>query len=131
VDWTAYLKGKSKQTDFGLPIGLELPYRQNHLTFEYIGISLTTPGRVKYQVQLEGFDDNWSPITAATYITYSNLSPGDYTFKVKACNNSGIWNEEPVAYSFRINFPFWQSWWFYLICIIAVAGSLFGFIRLH
>ncbi|NIM16456.1 MAG: hypothetical protein GTO45_40110 [Candidatus Aminicenantes bacterium] len=133
VDWAAYSKGKSthEQTGFGLPIDLELPYRENHLTFEYIGISLTSPERVRYRTQLQGFDKNWSPVTKATYITYSNLSPGDYVFKVKACNNNGIWNKEPVVYRFRINLPFWQHWWFYFVCFIVLFGAFIGFIRMH
>jgi signal transduction histidine kinase len=131
VDWTTYSKGKHKKTDFGLPIDLELPYSQNHLTFEYIGINLTAPGRVRYQVQMAGFDEKWLPVTRATYMTYSNLSPGDYAFRVKASNNSGIWNEEPTVYRFRINPPFWQRWWFYLMCLIAGSGFFFGFIRMR
>jgi two-component system sensor histidine kinase ChiS len=133
VDWAAYSNdsGLNEQTDFGLPGDLELPYTKNHLTFEYIGISLASPERVRYRTLLHGFDKNWSPVTKATYVTYSNLSPGDYVFKVEACNNSGIWNKEPAVYRFRISSPFWQRWWFYFVCFIVVFGAFIGFIRMH
>lgn len=133
VDWNTYSKEKDvyRQTSFGLPLGLELPYTQNHLTFYFIGISLTAPGRVRYRVKLEGFDENWSPILEDTHVTYSNLSPGDYVFKVKASNKNGLWNKEPAVYRFKINSPFWRNWWFYLMIFMVGGGSLYGFIRLR
>jgi len=99
----------------GLPIRatLKLPYNQNHLTFEYIGICLTIPEKVFFQYMLEGADKEWSPIVEKTSVTYSNLERGNYVFKVKACNNDGVWNKHPATYQFRINPPWWKTWWFY------------------
>jgi ligand-binding sensor domain-containing protein/signal transduction histidine kinase/CheY-like chemotaxis protein len=133
VDWNTYARDKSmyQQTAFGLPLGLELPYKLNHLTFYFIGISLTAPGRVRYRVKLEGFDENWSPVLEDTHVTYSNLSPGDYVFKVKARGNNGLWNKEPAVYRFKINSPFWRKWWFYMMIFVVGSGGLFGFIRIR
>jgi signal transduction histidine kinase/ActR/RegA family two-component response regulator len=117
--------------EFGLPIGLELPHTRNHLTFDFVGICLTAPGKVKYQIKLEGFDEHWSPVSSATYATYSNLPAGEYAFKVKACNNEGLWNKEPAVYQFRIKPPFWQTWWFYLTGFLAVIGGFYAFIKIH
>jgi signal transduction histidine kinase/ActR/RegA family two-component response regulator len=80
---------------------------------------------------LEGFDQHWSPPSKATYATYSNLPPGEYVFKVKACNNEGVWNKKPAVYRFRIKPPFWQAWWFYLLSFVAVIGGLYSLIRLR
>jgi ligand-binding sensor domain-containing protein/signal transduction histidine kinase/CheY-like chemotaxis protein len=110
---------------------LELAHHQNHLTFAFIGISLTVPENVMYQVKLEGFDTNWSPKSRTNLATYSNLPPGKYTFKVKACNNSGVWNKTPVVYRFRIKAPFWISWWFYLLVGAALVSSILGFIKIR
>lgn len=110
---------------------LELAYDQNHLTFTFIGICLTVPEKVMYQVKLEGFDTNWSPISRTNLATYSNLPPGQYTFKVKACNNSGVWSKTPVVYRFRIKAPFWMSWWFYLLAAAAVILGILGFIKIR
>lgn len=110
---------------------LELAYDQNHLTFTFIGISLTLPEKVMYQVKLEGFDANWSPISRTNFATYSNLLPGEYTFKFKACNNSGVWNKTPVEYRFRIKPPFWMNWWFYVLAAAVVISSILGFIKIR
>ena len=129
VDLSAYSEYHPK-SDF-LPVGLTLPHSQNHLTFGFIGISFTVPEKVYYQFKLEGFDDDWSPVSKATSATYSNLSPGTYTFKVKACNNSGIWNKEPVTYCFTILTPFWRQWWFYALCILVGVMGVYGSIKIR
>ncbi len=118
VDLAEYSKGIDSRS--GLPIALELPHTKNYLTFDYVAISLTAPEKVNYRVKLEGFDENWTPVTKTTFATYSNLPPGGYTFKVKACNNNGIWNKNPTAFHFRIIAPFWQRWWFVLSSILVV-----------
>ncbi|MBN4049645.1 SpoIIE family protein phosphatase [Bacteroidales bacterium AH-315-N07] len=105
------------------------PYDKNHLTFEFDGISLTIPEKVRYKFKLEGFDKDWSPPVKEKFATYSYLSPGTYTFMVKACNNDGIWNIEPVIYSFYISPPFWKTWWFYGLSIMFIVGSLYGAYR--
>jgi ligand-binding sensor domain-containing protein len=93
--------------------GIELPYDQNNISIEFIGISLTNPSKVKYKYILEGFDKKWSPETSSNLTTYSNLPPGSYRFLVKSCNNEGIWNETAASFSFVINAPFWKTWWFW------------------
>ncbi|UCH93765.1 MAG: response regulator [Candidatus Aminicenantes bacterium] len=115
----------------GLPEGPEFSYHQNHLTFEYIGISLTAPTKVRYQVKLEGFDKDWLPVSKTNFTMYSNLPPGDYLFKVKACNNSGLWNKDPVTYGFRIKTPYWMTWWFYVLAAIVLIGSILGLIKIR
>jgi len=119
------------EKELALSGNLELAYNQNHLTFTFIGISLTVPEKVMYRVKLEGFDTNWSPKSRNNFATYSNLPPGQYTFKVKACNNSGVWSKSPVAYGFRIKPPFWMSWWFFVLAAAALISSIFGFIKIR
>lgn len=114
-----------------LPTGLKLPHDQNHVTLEFIGISFTVPEKVRYQFKLDGFDQDWSPETKATYVTYSNLSPGNYTFMVKARNNSGLWNKEPVTYEFTIQTPFTKTWLFYLLCVIGGMVVVSAYIKIH
>lgn len=99
----------------------QLPYDHNNLTFKYVGISLTNPEKVRYQYKLAGFDKEWSPLTKINYATYSNLPPGNYTFQVKAMNNEGVWNVEPVSFTFSIERPFWKTWWFWSLTIGAIT----------
>lgn len=113
IDWLKYSKELSKW--YNLPENIELDYSQNHLTFEFNSINLSHPEAVLYSFKLEGFDNDWFPATTKDFATYSNLPPGKYTFKVKSRNNDGVWNQQPVTFSFTINAPLWRSWWFYLI----------------
>ncbi len=108
---------------------LDLPYHQNHISFEFFGVNLSNPDGVKYQWKLEGFDDKWSPVSIDRSILYSNLNPGKYRFLVKACNEDGVWTSVPYSISFSIATPFWYQWWFILIILIAFTGSLTLLIR--
>src|SRR5205814_958792 len=90
-----------------------LNYHQNNITFDFIGVSLTNPGKVKYSYKLEGIDKSWTPPASGNSITYQNIPPGDYVFLVKACNSDGLWNITPATFSFAIRPPFWQTSWFY------------------
>ncbi len=106
-----------------------LNYYDNYLTFKNLAISLTNPSEVRYKYFLEGFDQDWSPETKSNEITYSNLSPGSYTFNVKAVNNSGLENSEATKYTFKIKPPFWKTWWFYTLCVLAVLFGIITFIK--
>ncbi len=108
-----------------LPKFLQLPFNKNHITFQFIGISLTAPEKVMYQYKLEGLEnDNWTPPTSKTEATYSSLPPGKYTFMVKAMNNDSLWNSEPITYEFMISPPWYKTWWFYALCIFTLIGGI-------
>ncbi len=107
-----------------------LPYSLNNISFYFDGISLTNPDKVLYTYKLEGFDKNWSPPTEINMVKYDNLPPGTYHFKVKSCNNEGIWNLEPASFSFQIKSPFYKTWWFILgliVFVFAIIISIFRF----
>ena len=114
-----------------LPADLALAHDENLLTFDFIGISLTAPSAVRYRYMLEGWDDDWSPPTEQRQATYERITPGRYTFKVKARNNDGIWNEQAAAYTFTIAPPFWSTPWFTSLLILTLAAGLYGFVTLR
>lgn len=118
-DLSKYAKGLDEATR--LPKGLTLKYNKNHLTFDFVGIYHTSPDKVKYRFKLDGFDEDWQPITQATYVTYSNIPAGDFTFRLSATSDLKNWTK-PVQFSFTITPPFWSTWWFYLLCFIASIG---------
>jgi ligand-binding sensor domain-containing protein len=102
---------------------LRLPYDQNHLTFDFLGINFSNPDAVKYQWKLKGFDADWSPVSAQRTTTYSNLPAGDYVFLVKACNEDGVWNKTPAMVKFHISSPLWlRPWFIALMILIGLAG---------
>ena len=114
-----------------LPENLVLPYDKNHLTFEYVGISLKIPEKVRYQFMLEGLDKDWSPVTKKTEATYSNIPPGEYTFMVKASNDEGVWNDNSVNITINITPPWWQTWLFRISAIIALISAVITYIRIR
>ncbi|MCA6364957.1 MAG: SpoIIE family protein phosphatase [Bacteroidetes bacterium] len=123
---SAYFRFDSLQSWFALPANLRLPYSMNHISFVYSGIQLAAPERVYYQYKLVGFDDEWSPPTRETRAVYSGLEPGEYTFMVKASNADGKWMSDARTYRFSVLAPFYRTWWFYLMCAVLVAGSIFA-----
>lgn len=94
--------------------GLTLTYAQNSLTINFVGLSLRAPEKVVYQYKLEGFDDDWSEKVSEGKAAFSNLSPGNYTFLVRAANNDGVWTDVPTEFTFEILTPWWQTWYFYI-----------------
>jgi hypothetical protein len=111
---------------YGLPTDLVLPYDQNHLSFEFIGVNHKNPTKVGYKWKLEGFNDDWTPINFRREATYSNLGPGTYSFRLKAYNEDGVASEE-VRFGFEIRPPWWATWWFRIVAgasviLLVLAG---------
>jgi ligand-binding sensor domain-containing protein len=100
--------------------GSTLNYNENNLSFEFIGICLTNPAKVRYKYMLTGFDKVWSPASASNVATYSNLPSGNYTLRVVSANNEGLWNPDPAEFKFTIATPFWRKSWFWLCTFVFV-----------
>jgi len=112
---------------FNMPSGLNLPHNKNHISFLFDGLSYTVPEKVRFRWKLDPVETDYRPATSLNKAEYSSLSPGDYTFYVKACNNSGVWNEEPAMFSFSIEPAWWQTTAlkiFIFILILAIAGVI-------
>jgi signal transduction histidine kinase/ligand-binding sensor domain-containing protein/DNA-binding response OmpR family regulator len=112
---------------------ITLSYKHSVFSFEFAALNYTMPEKNQYAYQLEGFDKKWNYISNKRTVTYTNLDPGTYTFKVKASNNDGIWNEKPATLTIHITPPYWNTWWFRSLICVVVAGSIGGYywIRLH
>lgn len=123
TDWRPYAKGFEGFSN--IPKELRLPYNRNHLTFKYRGVSQSFPAQVRYQTKLDGFDEDWNPLSDIPFITYSNLPPGEYNFNVRASINENDWTSIKT-FGFVIRTPFWQTWWFYTLCSLAVLSILYA-----
>ena len=121
---SSYSKGLDSIS--GLPVNLVLPYNKNHITFDFIGVCLSDPIKVRYQFKLEGIDNDWFPPTSKTEATYSSLPEGEYTFHLKSMNNDGLWNKKEVTYTFTILPPWYQTWWFRTLLILLIIASVAG-----
>ncbi len=117
------------QVLFGDTVKLEPGWKR--LRFTYAGLSYLVPGRVRYRTMLAGYEDGWTERRERT-ISYTNLNPGDYTFRVHACNNDGVWSREPAIFSFTVVRPWWHAWWFIgglLVLMTVVLNQLWRGMR--
>lgn len=98
---------------------ITLPYDHNVFSLTFVALNYTSPDRNQYMYRLEGFDKGWTKAQSNRMAVYTSLDPGTYTFKVKASNNDGLWNEEGATIIIHVLPPWWQTWWFRLIVVIA------------
>jgi signal transduction histidine kinase/ligand-binding sensor domain-containing protein len=110
---------------------LILPTYTTAVRFDYIGLSLTAPEKVRYRYRLDGVDTAWRELTAARQALYANLRPKHYTFRVIASNNDGVWNESGASLAFVIPPAFVQTGWFIALCVAGGATAVFALVRLR
>jgi PAS domain S-box-containing protein len=99
-----------------------LPAGRGELEFYYTGLSFLAPGKVKFKYKLEGFDQEWVDAGTRRVAYYTNIPPGHYRFRVVACNNDGVWNQQGAAFPFYLQPHFYQTYWFYVLCWLVVLG---------
>jgi signal transduction histidine kinase/ligand-binding sensor domain-containing protein len=109
---------------YNIPENLVLPYSENNISIDFVGIETTRPHLVRYQYKLEGYDKDWSPITDKSTTSFGNISEGDYTFLLKAKSPDGIWSE-PLIYSFEILPPWYRSWIAKLFYVMLILSGIF------
>ncbi|MBI5471476.1 MAG: response regulator [Ignavibacteriae bacterium] len=95
------------------------------VTFEFAAMEFTAPEKNRYQYKLENFNSDWIDAGTVRSATYTNVPPGSYTFRVKASNNDGIWNDEGAALELTILPPWWKTWWAYALYAIVVLAALY------
>lgn len=103
---------------------LSLPVGLNDLQVDYTATSLAIPERVLFRYKLEGFDKDWHNAGSRRQAFYTNLRPGTYRFRVRACNDDGLWNETGATLAFTIPPAFYQTRWFYALCALATIAVL-------
>ena len=102
---------------------LQLSYQQNFISFEFAALDFHAPEKNTYAYQLEGFDKDWMQAGSRGYASYTNLPGGEYTFRVRAANNDGVWNETALALPLEIVPPFWQTPWFLAGMALLLVGA--------
>lgn len=101
---------------------IELPYSSNVFSFEFVALDYTAPHKNQYAYMMEGFDKSWIYSGHRHFVTYTNLDPGNYVFKVRGSNNDGVWNNRGAEIMIRVLPPFWRTWWFILAGVILIGG---------
>ncbi|MBX2990998.1 MAG: hypothetical protein KF749_07500 [Bacteroidetes bacterium] len=120
-----------KRVDFRVPISslekVSLSHSDNTITFDFVGLHFQDPARNRYSCMLEGHDTTWNVLNSQREMTYTDLQPGEYAFKVKAANRDGVWSTNPATLFVTISPPFWVAWWFltgvpFVLGIVAITS---------
>ena len=125
-----------KNDDFTLekPINdldeLTLTHKDYVVGFEFSALDFADPSRNKYAYKMQGLDPDWNYVNADDRKTsYTNLKPGDYTFKVKGANKDGVWNETGKSLKIKVLPAPWLTWWAYTCYLLALFGIFFWYLH--
>jgi len=106
---------------------ITLSYEQSVFSFEFAALNYRSPQKNQYAYQMEGIDKNWVFVDSTRrFATYTNLDAGEYTFRVKASNNDGLWNETGTSIQVIILPPWWQTWWAYTLYAMTILEIIIG-----
>lgn len=109
-----------------------LSYKEKILGIEFSSLNYQEPDMIRYAYILEGLEKDWNYVNAnRRYVSYSNLRPGEYTFKVKASGSNGEFSDEAKAIMIYIAPPFWETLWFRIVSLLLFVALIFGYIRLR
>jgi PAS domain S-box-containing protein len=100
---------------------IRLNYDSNFIAFEFAALDFHAPGKNQYAYKLEGFDKDWVSAGTRNYASYTSLRGGQYTFRVKAANSDGVWNEIGASLPLTVTPPFWQTWPFLSGLLVGAA----------
>lgn len=109
------------QKNISIAEEIHLDFKQN-FTLSYVGLNYTAPEQNQYAYKLEGFDKDWNQVGNATTASYTNLDPGEYTFRVRAANNDGVWNTEGASIKIHVHPPFWRTIYAYVFYVLALVA---------
>jgi PAS domain S-box-containing protein len=112
-----------------LGASVRIPPSPRRIRFEYTGLSLAVPGRIRFRYFLEGFDSGWSQPVAAREAVYTNLGPGFYRFRLIASNSEGLWNGPETAIALNVAPAYYQTYWFRLLSIAILIALLWALYR--
>lgn len=105
-----------------------LDYTKSMISFGFAALNFRDTDKNQFAYKLEGFDDQWRYVGNQRTALYTNLPAGHYTFRVKASNNDGIWNEKGHSVSLQILPPPWKTWWAYTIYLALAVGIVMLFV---
>jgi len=108
---------------------IELKYNQNVIGIEYVALHYIKSGKIEYAYWMVGIDSTWQNVGTTRKVNYAGLGSGEYIFKVKAMNVDGLWSNKPTILKITILPPWWQTWWFRIIEILALLLSIALFIQ--
>jgi len=110
---------------------INLSYKENSFTISFLGFDYASAKNLRYSYMLEGYDKYWSIPSTSRMAKFTNVPDGTYKFKVRVCNNEGLWYCKTVSLKIVIPPAPWKTWWAILIYIIVTAGLVFLVLRFY
>jgi signal transduction histidine kinase len=110
---------------------ISLPPGTARFEFYYTGLSFIAPQKVTFKYKLEGFDPDWIEAGTRRVAWYTNIPAGQYRFVVMAANNDGVWSETAANIEFVLQPRFYQTYWFYALCLLSLGAGGWVWYRLH
>ncbi len=108
---------------------ISLSHTQNVFSFQFAALDFNNPGSIIYSYMMEGFDKDWIQSGSRRFITYTNLNPGSYTFKVKSTNSDGIWSDKVTSVKVGITPPWWQTIWAIILYFFVFVFGIWAIIK--
>jgi ligand-binding sensor domain-containing protein len=102
---------------------IDVPYNDNTLFIDFALPDYEDPNKNRFAYKLSGSDTSWHYIGDHHYTSFTNLSPGSYTFYLKGQNSNGFWSKT-IRLRFYVEYPFWMTWWFIVLCVAILAATL-------
>jgi signal transduction histidine kinase/ligand-binding sensor domain-containing protein/ActR/RegA family two-component response regulator len=106
---------------------LTLTHQQRTFMLEFAALTFEAPGRTRYRYRLEGLETAWNEVDSKRrFVTYANLPPGKFVFRVQAAGNTGAWNEKGASVAITVLPPWWATWWFRSLAVLSILGLAFS-----
>jgi len=122
-------QGSPLKEDISLSKEITLSYKQSTFSLSFSALNFTSPENNSYAYMLDGVEKTWNYVGKEKKSVYTNLAPGEYTFRVKASNNDGVWNEDGASIRIIITPPFWKTTWFTTLLILLAIAGLYAFYK--
>ncbi len=111
---------------------LTVAHQDRVLSFEFAALGYRAPEKNRYRYMLENFDEDWTEVGSdRRFVTYTNLDPGEYVFRVTGSNSDGVWNDEGTSLKITITPPWWETTWFRGGLILLMVGVVVTAYRLR
>ncbi|HYV91622.1 MAG TPA: two-component regulator propeller domain-containing protein [Chitinophagales bacterium] len=126
ADFKLFGRHLQMDTTIGYKKIIRLNYKQNFFTIEFSSMNLTASGENFYGYQIQGLSDSIISLEKSKSISFTNVNPGTYTFKVWYLNSASVWNKNYSYLTLIISPPFWRTLWFYILCALLFAGIAYS-----
>ncbi|WP_440649233.1 ligand-binding sensor domain-containing protein [Chitinophaga sp. 22620] len=104
---------------------IQLPYNNSTFSLDFVALSFTAPDNIRYAYMLDGIDESWNFTDKNKIIHFNNLSPGNYTIKIKSTNSSGIWVSNETSFKIKITPPFWKTGLAYVVYALVIIVMIY------